>query len=58
MAENHKGGHFLFTLGIVAVVYGIIQYLMVGLGWPDYASWIVGGVLLALLGWFKKNRMS
>ncbi len=63
MAEDkqmhaHKGGHFLFTLGILAVVYGITQYLMVGLNWPSYGAWIAGGVLLLLVAWWKKSRMA
>lgn len=62
MAEDkqmcgHKGGHMLFMLGILAVVYGIIQYLMVGLNWPSYEAWIAGGVLLLVVAWAKKNMM-
>lgn len=57
MAEEkitHKKGMFLETLGVVAIVYGIIQYLMAGLGWPNYGAWMAGGVIFLLISWAKK----
>ena len=58
MAEEkgmyHKGG-ILFLLGILAIVYGIVQYLLLVLVWPVYTAWIVGGIILLLVSWAKKN---
>lgn len=56
MAEEYKGGmkgHLLFTLGILAIVYGLISYFE-SIGWPTYLSWIVGGIVLVLVAWAKK----
>lgn len=53
---GHHGG-LLSKIGILAVVYGVTQYLMVAQAWPVYSSWIAGGVLLILVGWAKKNMM-
>jgi len=50
----HKGG-WLFVLGVLAIVYGIVQYLLLALGWPIYTAWIVGGIILLLVSWAKKN---
>lgn len=55
--EYHQGGHVLFFLGILAVTYGVVQYLMVAQGWPAYGGWIGGGVLLVLVSWLKKTMM-
>lgn len=52
---NHHGG-LLSKLGILAVVYGVTQYLLAQ-GWPTYSAWIVGGVLLVLVSWAKKSMM-
>ena len=51
----HHGGHLLFTVGILAIVYGIMQYLMVGMNLPPYAAWIIGGILIVLVAWWKKS---
>ena len=50
-------GRLLETVGVIAVVYGIINYLMVNLSWPTYVAWIAGGVILILIGWAKKSMM-
>lgn len=62
MAEEkmmmHGKGKLLEVLGILAIVYGIINYLTTALGWPSYGAWIAGGVILVLVGWSKKAMMS
>lgn len=49
-----KGGHFLFTLGLIAIVYGVVQWAMVVYVLPSYGAWILGGVLLIIVWWLKK----
>ncbi|HSD99062.1 MAG TPA: hypothetical protein VLB73_05235 [Patescibacteria group bacterium] len=52
---HHGGGKHLYMLiGSIAFVYGLMSYLMAMYGWPAYAAWMVGGVLLVLIGWVKK----
>jgi len=60
MAEEkmHHKGTLLITFGILAIVYGIVNYLMASLGWPNYMAWIAGGVILLLAGWAKKSMES
>lgn len=59
MAEEkmmcHNPGKLLTTLGVLAVVYGVITYLMSVVGWAPFAAWIAGGVILLLVGWAKKS---
>ncbi|MBI2031637.1 MAG: hypothetical protein HYT08_03415 [Candidatus Levybacteria bacterium] len=51
----HEKGLLLEAFGVLAIIYGIIQYLMAGLGWPSYGAWMAGGVILLLVGWAKKS---
>lgn len=44
---------WLFVLGVLAIVYGITQYLVVALAWPAYTAWIVGGIIILLVGWAR-----
>jgi hypothetical protein len=56
MAEEkmcHHHGGWLFLLGVLAIVYGVVQYLLVALVWPVYTAWIVGGIILLLVHWAK-----
>lgn len=54
----HGGkGKLLEVAGVIAIVYGIINYLMTNLSWPTYGAWIAGGVILVLVGWAKKAMM-
>ncbi len=58
MAEERCHCHvegWLFLLGVLAIVYGVVQYLLVVLAWPVYAAWLVGGILLLIVHW-AKNR--
>ncbi len=43
-------------IGVLAIVYGIINYLMMVMLWSPYASWIVGGVILLLVSWSKQVK--
>jgi hypothetical protein len=51
----HHGGHLFVTVGILALVYGVVNYLKVAYVWPPYMGWIVGGVVLIVVGWAKKT---
>lgn len=49
----HKShGSLLVTVGIVALVYAIVNYTRVTIGyaWPPYSGWAAGGVALIVLG--------
>ena len=46
------------VLGILAVVYGIINYLTSSMGWEPYMAWIAGGVILLLISWAKGGMKS
>lgn len=48
----------LKILGILAVVYGIINYLTSSLGWQPYTAWIAGGIILILVSWAKGSMKS
>jgi len=54
--HHHGGGHVLFYLGILAIVYGIINYLIISLNMPSYGAWIIGGIFLVLVAWTKKKK--
>ncbi len=52
----HKShGNLLIAVGIVAVVYAIINYLRMtaGYNWPPYTGWFIGGILLVVVGLVK-----
>lgn len=51
----HGGGHLFVTLGFLAFVYGVVNYLRMTYTWPPYAGWIVGGLVLVIFGLAKKN---
>lgn len=40
-------------IGVLAIVYGIINYLITEMNWDLYTSWIAGGVVLLLVSWAK-----
>ncbi|MGA2910903.1 MAG: hypothetical protein ABSE04_03855 [Candidatus Microgenomates bacterium] len=55
MGKHHGGGgHWLMTIGIVALVYGIMSWLVMSYMWAPYVGWIVGGIVLIIIGWMKK----
>ena len=49
-------GKVLMIFGVLAIVYGIINYLMIEMNWSVYASWIVGGIILLLVSWAKQSK--
>lgn len=46
--------HAYMLIGTLAFVYGLMSYFMTMQGWAPYTAWMVGGVLLVLIGWVKK----
>ena len=46
-------GNALKVLGILAIVYGVVNYLTSAMGWQPYMAWISGGVILLLVSWSK-----
>lgn len=53
-----RAGKKYMLFGILAIVYGIINYLMTALGWQAYMAWITGGVILLLIAWAKGSMKS
>lgn len=51
-------GHVFMLLGILALVYGLMNYLQVNLGMPGYETWIIAGVVLLAIAWLKKMYMA
>lgn len=51
MMPNPKSA--FMVLGILAIAYGVINYLMTAMGWEAYMAWIAGGVILLLVSWAK-----
>ena len=51
-------GNALKVLGTLAIVYGVINYLMSSMGWEPYMAWIAGGVILLLVSWAKGGMKS
>jgi hypothetical protein len=52
--HHARDGHFLVTVGILVLAYGIINYLKITYAWPPYMGWVVGGIVLIALGLAKK----
>jgi hypothetical protein len=48
-----------YTLfGILAIVYGIITYMVSVMAWQPYMAWITGGIILLLIAWSKGSTKS
>ena len=54
LSPNPKSA--FMVLGVVAIVYGIVNYLTTMMNWQEYMAWVVGGVILVLIGWAKGSR--
>lgn len=56
MCHHHcwGGKHMYMLLGVLAFAWGLLNYLMVAMGWPAYGAWMATGVFLVLVGWLKK----
>jgi hypothetical protein len=52
MCKCGNGRKYMF-IGVLAIVYGIVTYMISVMNWQPYMSWIVGGVILVLLSWAK-----
>jgi hypothetical protein len=48
------GGKIYMFLGVLTIVYGIINYMINVMNWQLHMAWIVGGVILLLISWVKK----
>ena len=60
MAENKdvcscRPGKKYMLFGVLAVVYGAINYMTTVMGWEPYMAWIAGGVILLLVSWAKNS---
>jgi len=53
-----KAGKKYMLFGVLAIVYGAINYMMSVMGWEPYMAWVVGGVILLLVGWAKGSMKS
>lgn len=49
---QHAGKKYML-FGTLAIVYGIINYMMSIMNWQPYMAWIAGGVILLLIAWAK-----
>ncbi|MDZ4228486.1 MAG: hypothetical protein U1E54_04550 [Candidatus Levybacteria bacterium] len=49
---GHAGKKYML-FGVLAIVYGIVNYMISAMGWQPYMAWIVGGVILLLVAWTK-----
>ena len=53
MMCGHGHGKKYMLFGVLAVVYGVINYMTQVMGWQPYMAWITGGVILLLVSWAK-----
>jgi hypothetical protein len=53
---GHGKKYTLF--GVLAIVYGIITYMISVMNWQPYMAWIIGGVILLLIAWAKGSVKS
>lgn len=49
---GHAGKKYML-FGVLAIVYGVITYMIEVMGWQTYMAWIAGGVILLLIAWAK-----
>lgn len=54
MGHGMGGKHLYMLVGTFAVVYGLVTWAMTVYMWPSYMAWIIGGILLILVGLLKK----
>ncbi len=52
MLMPHPKNAFM-VLGVLAIVYGAVNYMMTVMGWEPYMAWIGGGAILLLISWAK-----
>jgi len=51
------GKKYMFV-GVLAIVYGAINYMTSVMNWDSYMAWVVGGVILLLIAWMKGAKKS
>ena len=56
MMHNPKSA--FMVIGVLSIVYGIINYFISALNWQPYTAWIVGGGILLLVSWAKGSMKS
>lgn len=49
---GHAGKKYVL-FGVLAIVYGAVNYMTTVMGWQPYMAWIAGGVILLLIAWTK-----
>jgi cytochrome c oxidase subunit IV len=49
---GHASKIYIF-FGVLAIVYGIINYMISVMNWQPYMAWVVGGIILLLIAWAK-----
>lgn len=60
MKDEYEGKYhknIFMIAGVLALVYGVGNYLRVTYELPPYSTWIGIGVILIVVGWFKKSWM-
>jgi hypothetical protein len=50
------GGKKYMLFGILAIVYGIIIWMIDVMTWQPYMAWIIGGIILVLYSWVKGSK--
>ena len=53
--SGHAGKKYML-FGVLAIVYGIINYLQAQMSWQPYMAWIAGGAILLLVAWAKGSK--
>ena len=53
MCKCGHRGHKYMLYGVLAIVYGIITYMISVMDWAPYMAWMAGGVILLLISWAK-----
>ena len=56
MCKCGNGGKKYMLFGVLAIVYGIVNYLQSMMGWQPYMAWIAGGIILLLVSWAKQSK--
>lgn len=46
-------GKKYMLFGVLAIVYGAVNYMTQVIGWQPYMAWFVGGFILLLIAWAK-----
>lgn len=49
-------GKKYMLFGVLAIVYGAINYMTQVMNWQSYMAWMVGGVILILIAWTKNSK--